>query len=125
MSSDINSTANTAESASVKACAYALFALAFVPAYFLFMGYNIAVFTYFPETMEFRWGTVKMPESGPGMTWYGWIGYAALTGLAFSLLAFIPRIRKILSNSGWGSAAAVVAVVIALVLVWFYRKDFM
>lgn len=119
------SSASTAsEYSRIKASAYALFVIGFVLGYFYFMGNNIAIFTYFPETMEFRLGTVKMPDSGPGMTWYGWIGYAALTGLACSLLAFIPGIRKRLSDSRWASAAAAIAVVISLVLIWFYRKDF-
>lgn len=113
------------EGADVKACAYALFAIAFVPAYFYFMGNNIGLFTYFPQTMEFRWGTVKMPESGPGMTWYGWMGWAAITGAAVSLLAFIPAVRKMFSSSRWASITASVAVILSVILVWFYRKDFM
>lgn len=121
----MNNASNAPEYSSVKACAYTLFAVAFLPAYFYFMGYNIALFTYFPQTMEFKLGTVSMPESGPGMTWFGWMGYAALVGLACSSLALIPAIRNRLSGSRGAVATVVVAVILSVVLVWFYRKDFM
>lgn len=121
----MNNVSNTSAYSSTKACAYTLFAVAFLPAYFYFMGNNIALFTYFPQTMEFRLGTVKMLESGPGMTWYGWMGYAALVGLACSSLALIPAIRNRLHGSRGAVATVVVAVILSVVLVWFYRKDFM
>ena len=121
----MNNVSNASEYSSTKACAYTLFAVAFLPAYFYFMGYNIALFTYFPQTMEFRLGTVKMPASGPGMTWFGWIGYAALTGLACSSLALIPAIRNRLNGSRGAVAIVVVAVILSVVLVWFYKRDFM
>jgi hypothetical protein len=122
---NVSASASKASNDSVKAAAYALFAIGFICAYLYFMGFNIALFTYFPQTMEFRWGTVKMPESGPGMTWYGWMGYSALVGGAAALLAWIPGVRKLFNASRWASVAAGVAVIVTLVLVWIYKKHFM
>lgn len=125
MSTTLKIAGNTATDAGVKTAAYALFAIGFICAYLYFMGFNIALFTYFPQTMEFRWGTAKMPESGPGMTWYGWIGYSALVGGAAALLAWIPGVRKLFNASRWASVTVGVAVIITLVLVWIYKKHFM
>lgn len=125
MSTTLKIAGNSATDASVKVAAYALFAIGFICAYLYFMGFNIALFTYFPQTMEFRWGTAKLPESGPGMTWYGWMGYSALVGAVAALLAWIPGVRKLLNASRWASVTAGVAVIITLVLAWIYRKHFM
>jgi len=125
MNSTTNFASNATNDGSMKIAAAALFAIGFICAYLYFMGFNIALFTYFPQTMEFRLGTAKMPASGPGMTWYGWMGYSALVGAALAVLAWIPGVRRLSNASRWASAAAGVAVIVTLVLVWIYKKHFM
>lgn len=115
----------TAEYSSVKGCALALFGLGFALGYFLCMGSGISAFTYFPQTMEIKLGVVKMPESGPGMLWYGWIVYSAFAGLLLSSLALLPAIQTKPGFSRLATVAAAGALIISVVLVWFYRKDFM
>jgi hypothetical protein len=59
-------------------------------AYFLFMGFGISPFIYYPEAGRFT--TIAQSNLGPPMFWYGWLLYSGGVGcLAGAGTWLLPR----------------------------------
>ncbi|TZG27220.1 hypothetical protein [Sphingomonas montanisoli] len=91
--------------------------------YFLFMGFGLSPFVYYPETGDFTWAA--QPDLGPPMFWYGWMVYAAIVGLAGGLLTYLLPIRWSLALvRGLGWLLWAVPTLIMLIILFLLRHYF-
>ena len=67
---------------------FPVFSIAFAVIYLASVQYNLALFTYHPETAQ--WGPlVQAPKQGPAMYWYGW---TATTLIVAPLIGFLATL---------------------------------
>ncbi|CAN5478465.1 hypothetical protein BH10PSE12_BH10PSE12_34310 [soil metagenome] len=91
--------------------------------YFLFMGFGLSPFVYYPEVGRFAW-TVQ-PDMGPPMFWYGWMVYAAGVGAIAGLVTWLlPRrvAGALIGRLSW--LLWVVPVAILLIILYLLRHYF-
>lgn len=59
--------------------------------YFLFMGFGLSPFVYYPEAG--RVTLTVQPDLGPPMFWYGWLVYAAALGIVGAAITWVMPAR--------------------------------
>ncbi|MBA4353191.1 MAG: hypothetical protein C0409_00725 [Novosphingobium sp.] len=55
--------------------------------YFLFMGFGLSPFVYYPEAGRFT--LTVQADLGPPMFWYGWLVYAAAAGIFAAAISWM------------------------------------
>ncbi len=101
--------------------AFSLFATV---GYFLFMGFGLSPFVYYPEAGELHW--VAHPDLGPPMFWYGWMLYAVGVGLVGGLLTWLLPVRMataFATRLSWLLWA--VPVIVMIVILFLIRHYFL
>ncbi len=98
------------------------FSIAFGVIYVVCMHFRIAPFVYYPVLGEWHTSTITAADSGPPMFFYGWLFYALIGAVAFSLVtAVIPQsvTDKIWPSLVWIVPVAAIGVSAYLMRIWF------
>jgi hypothetical protein len=100
------------------------FSLVATVGYFLFMGFGLSPFVYYPEAGEFH-RTVQS-DLGPPMFWYGWMVYACGVGLFGSLLTWLlPSQASVTLATRLSWLLWVVPIIVMIVILFLLRHYFL
>jgi len=98
------------------------FAAVYAAVYYFAVANNWALFSYGPAVGE--WTILNHPASdGPTMFWYGWIGTAALAGVAAGLIAsWLPgNGRWLWSGLAWLVPLCAIGAIVHMLRGYFLR----
>jgi hypothetical protein len=98
---------------------FAVFSLASAFVYVLAYNFGWQLFRYYPLLNKITIAALPAKESGPTMMYYGWIGTAALAGLAVALIVPNKIAAKLPSATGWVVPLLLVAFTLVYEKHWF------
>lgn len=78
-----------------------VFAITYCVTYIAALSKDAALFKYYPQTKQFSWGWVSLPDVGPGMAWYGIMANAALAGVVLAAIVPQDRLASALRDRLW------------------------
>ena len=91
--------------------------------YFLFMGFGLSPFVYYPEAGVLTFGT--QPDLGPPMFWFGWMVYSAALGFVGGAITYVLPARWSLALVGRAASVLwLVPSVLILIILFLLRHYF-
>jgi hypothetical protein len=98
---------------------FAVFSLVSTFVYVLAYNFGWQLFRYYPLLNRVTIGALPAKESGPTMMYYGWMGTAALAGLAVALIVPNRFAARVPSATGWIVPLLLVAFTLVYEKHWF------
>lgn len=98
-----------------------IFGLVYLCGYIAALATDGALFVYYPQSSQFAWGWQRLTDVGPGITWYGLMGSAAVVALAAAFVIPGEKLANAMRSSLWLVPLAAMVACVYLMRHFFFR----